>query len=272
MEDSCCRIPCETAGHFAWGVAVASLGTIRTLRTVRLIIIGRAAGALATVTASTSWSSESGSILSGAAVAAVSPLPAGRVTDEVFGEVQQFRAVQFAVAIRVETHGVFHEALRRRRTARAATRAALAVAAALSELTLAGRACIGVGAGRIGAGTSAIAAAIRAVAVFPRSVVSTASAAATGRAQFIGRQLAVTVLVELFERGGRVGDLLGGEHSVVVRVERLHERIGRAARSSAARRTFLAVVVVAAGGALGFAIVVPLRRTFGGLRDDGHRA
>ena len=138
--------------------SIVSLRTIRTLRTIRLIVIGRAARALATVTAPTSRSAESGSILSWAAVAAAPPLPAGRVTDKVFGEVQQFRATQFAVAIRVETHGVFHEALRRRRAARTATRAALSVAAALSELTLAGRAGIGVGTGRIGAGTSAIAA------------------------------------------------------------------------------------------------------------------
>jgi hypothetical protein len=264
------------------------------LRTIRLIVIGRAAGALATVTASTSRSAESGAtrsavtagatIASGSAIAAASPLPAWRVTDEVLGEVQQFCAVQFAVAIRVESHGVFHEALRRRRTARTATRAALSVAAALSGLSLAGRAGIGVGTGRIGAGTSAIAAeaspsgtgaavirTARAVAVPPWSEVATASAAATRRAQFIRRQLAVAVLVELFERRRGVGDFLGREHSVVVRVERLHERIGRAARSSAARRTFLTVVVIAAGGALRFAIVVTLRRTFGGLRDDDHR-
>jgi hypothetical protein len=295
MEESYCRIPCETAGHFAWGVSVASLGTIRTLRTVRLIVIGRPAGALATVTASTSWSAESGTTRSAVtawatiaawpAVAAASPLPAGRVTDEVLGEVQQFRAAQFAVAIRVETHGVFDEALRRRRTARTATRAALSVAAALSELTLAGRAGIGVRTRSVGTGTSAItaesspsgtgAAVIRSArsgGVSPRSEVSTASASATGRPQFIGRQLAVAVLVELFERRWGVGDLLGGKHSVVVRIERLHERIGRSVRASAARRTFLAVVVVAAGRALGFAIVVPLRRTFGGLRDDDHRA
>jgi hypothetical protein len=161
----------------------------------------------------------------------------------------------------------------------------LAVAAALSELTLAGRAAIGVGTGRIGAGTSAIAAeaspsrtgaaviwAARARRVPTRSDVTTASAVATGGPQFISRQFAVAVLVEFFERRGGAGDFLGGEHSVMVRVERFHERIGRAARASAARRTFLAVVVVAAGGTLRFAIVVTLRRTFGRLRDDGHRA
>ena len=278
MEDSWFQILSKTKGRLASGVSDASLGTIWTLRTVRLIVIGRAAGALATVTPSTSWSAEPGAtrspVTAGATVAAAPPLSAGRVTDEVLGEVQQFRAVQLAIAILVETHGVFDEALRRRRTPRSATRSA--GSPALSELTLSGRTTIAAGTSAVAAeaspsGTgSAVILSARTCRVPSRSGVFTASATAAGGPQFVVGKLAIAVLVELFERGGSVGDLLGGEDPVVVRIERLHQRVGRAVRASAARRIFLALVVVAAGRAC-FAIF-PLRRTFGRLRDDNHRA
>lgn len=176
---------------------------------------------------------------------------------------------------------MFHETLWRRRSARSP----LSVAATSSKLTSLTRAISG-----IAAGTTPIAARATPVSsrAFPawapiafrpfswpgtittRSEVSLA-AARPGGPQFLFGQFSVAVLIEFLEGGGRVGDFFGGKYAVVIRVERLHERIGPPAVRPARRSLRRASLVVAAGRPLAVAIVVPMGRTFGRLGDDDCR-
>ncbi len=180
---------------------------------------------------------------------------------------------------------MFDEALRRRRSAWSPARSPLSVAATPSKLTALIWAITGIAA-RTAARTTPVApeaALARAgttviLSLWPGAITTRpevpAAVARPGRwAQFIFGQFSVAVLIELFEGGGGVGDFLRGKFAIVIRVERLHERIGTPARPSVARRTLLRTsLVVAAGRPLRVAIVVPLGRTFRGLGNDGHSA
>jgi hypothetical protein len=84
--------------------------------------------------------------------------------------------------------------------------------------------------------------------------------------QLVLAEFAIAVLVEFLEGGRRVGDLIGRELAIVVRVEHLHQRI---ARGSVPPPTAFGVAI---GRALTFVITVTPRRTFRRLRDDNGRA
>lgn len=51
---------------------------------------------------------------------------------------------------------------------------------------------------------------------------------AAGRAEFVGGELAVAVFIESFEGGGSVGDFVGVDHAVVIRVEEMQQWMRRA--------------------------------------------
>jgi len=219
-------------------VSVASLGTLRSLGATRAVVIGRATvTAAATVAASTSRSAEPSTVTSRGAVAAASTWMAGRVTGEVFGEFQQFGAAQFAVAVLVETHGVLHESLRRGRTARSALTSALSLTTRRTSIGVGTRAIRTGTAGPFSSGTGAVVILSTGPATVAALSDAATSAAATAGAQFVRCQLPVTILVEFLQRRGRIGDLFRGESSVVIRVECLHQWIGRPARAAATRRT-----------------------------------
>ena len=67
--------------------------------------------------------------------------------------------------------------------------------------------------------------------------------AARARAHvFFPRQLSVAVLVELFQRGGRVGDFISVNHAIVIRVEGCDDgrRLAHSSRSAGTTGTALA--------------------------------
>jgi hypothetical protein len=224
------------------------------------------------------------------------------VTGTILGELHQLFAIQFAVAIRVEVHGVFDHPFGRRRTSGTAAWSTVVGRTIIQSLSVAR---LFAAAGSLGSstGTDRVAAAIafKTAARSVRSwsawttgstrsaitgtatirsgaaVVRTAStAAAAGRSprgpQFVLRQFAVAVLVELLEGGGSVGDFFGGEDAVMVGIEGFHERIGRPALASAAWRSLRWTSVVVAGRwTLRALFVVALRAPFRRLGNNHHR-
>jgi hypothetical protein len=80
--------------------------------------------------------------------------------------------------------------------------------------------------------------------------------------QFVFAELAIAVFVELLQRGRRVGNLFGRQHTVVIRVEHFHQRIARRPMSPAA----------AFGRTLAVVLVITAWRTFRGLRDNNGSA
>src|SRR6185437_2343429 len=46
------------------------------------------------------------------------------------------------------------------------------------------------------------------------------------RTQLVLRQFAVAVFIERFQRRGRIGNFVGVNHAVMIRIERVHQRRG----------------------------------------------
>jgi hypothetical protein len=222
------------------------------------------------------------------------------VAGTIPGELQQFLAIQLAVAIRVEVHCMFDHPLGRRWASRTASRPTVVgraiigarpvarffaatealgsiaethrVAAAITfetgarsvrstRSTIAGNGTIGSGAAWAGAAV-----------IRTPSTTTAAPGRSTGGPQFVLGQFAVAVFVELFEGGGSVGDFLGGEDAVVVGVEGFHERIGRPALAPPAWRSLRRPSVVVAGRrSLRALFIVALRTPFRRLGHNDHR-
>jgi hypothetical protein len=96
-------------------------------------------------------------------------------------------------------------------------------------------------------------------------------ASTAGRAvwvQLVKGQFSIAVLIERFERGGRIGDLFGRQLAVVVGVQSFHQRVARRPVPPPAAAPF----PIAVGRTLTIAFVIPAGRPLGGLRNDHGRS
>jgi len=70
---------------------------------------------------------------------------------------------------------------------------------------------------------------LRPVAILLRRLVSARSAGRTGRAQLVRTQLSVAVLIEFLQRFRRLGNFVGGDDAIMIKVERRNDRGWRTA-------------------------------------------
>jgi hypothetical protein len=178
------------------------------------------------------------------------------MASEILGELQQFGPIQLAIPVGIETHRMFNKTLRRQWCAGTAARLWAAISAARPGLAALAGAFAGIvprtgsgglatgplspRAGRVIAGTIVLVAyaarpgpwfavigSLRPRALGARSEVSAVTDGPSVQAQFIRRQFAVAVLVELLKRGGCIGNFLGGKFAVPIGVEGFHQRAAR---------------------------------------------
>jgi hypothetical protein len=226
------------------------------------------------------------------------------MTGKVVNKFQQLVATQFSVAVGVESHRKLDHSLgrgRARRTALGPTvvagtilrtravawffaapgslgsstgthRIAAAIPLEATSRSVRSRSTRTTGSAIAGTGAAGALTARSGPSIVRTSPTAAAAALSTRGPQFVWRQFAVAVFVELFEGGGCVGNLLGGEDSVMVGIEGLHERIGRSALASPPLRSLRrTAVIVSRGRALRALSIVALRTPFGRLGNSDHR-
>jgi hypothetical protein len=243
------------------------------LRTIRIAV--RWAAARATVAAGTATRATP----LPAAATTTSAAIARRVLNQVLGEFRQLGAIELSVAVGIESHRMRDHPLDRGWSTGAAGTSASSSPAATgapwatclsgttASTTFAARtAPLFARAARTSGSTGTYRPAFFlriASGSFATATAAFARASwTTLRMQLVFAQLSVAVLVELLERGGRIGDFFSRKLTVAIGIEHFHQRIARRTPSPSA---FL-------GRTLAVVFVLAARRTFRGLGDNSSGA